>query len=128
MVITRLGAVPSRKFVESIGVQFGRRMPMRCRSSRRSFESNVPGVFIIGALAGYPLIKQAMNQGYEVIEHLLGNAVEPADHALLQKKLGGLRIRGRPRRRGPGAARPSSSALHLFRDVKPHGVARARSS
>ena len=26
----------------------------------------MPGLYIIGALGGYPLIKQAMNQGYEV--------------------------------------------------------------
>jgi Fe-S-cluster-containing dehydrogenase component/CRP-like cAMP-binding protein len=47
----------------------------------------VPGLFIIGALAGYPLIKQALNQGYEVIEHLSGHPVEPADNAILASKL-----------------------------------------
>lgn len=33
-------------------------------------ESNVPGLFIIGDLAGAPVIKYAMAQGYEVIEHI----------------------------------------------------------
>ena len=42
---------------------------------------------IIGALAGYPLIKQAMNQGYEVVETILGNDILPADHALLAAKV-----------------------------------------
>ena len=32
-----------------------------------TYESNVPGLYIVGALGGYPLIKQAMNQGYEVV-------------------------------------------------------------
>ena len=46
-------------------------------------ESNVDGMYIIGALGGYPLIKQAMNQGYEVVEYIRGNDIEPADHPLL---------------------------------------------
>ena len=49
-----------------------------------TYESNVTGLFIVGALGGYPLIKQAMNQGYEVVESILGNQVEPADEPLLQ--------------------------------------------
>jgi hypothetical protein len=48
------------------------------------YESNVKGLYIVGALGGYPLIKQAMNQGYEVVEYILGNKVEPADEPLLQ--------------------------------------------
>jgi Fe-S-cluster-containing dehydrogenase component/CRP-like cAMP-binding protein len=51
------------------------------------YETSVPGLYMIGALAGYPLIKQALNQGYEVIEHLSGNTVEPADDAILASKL-----------------------------------------
>src|SRR5690606_27492228 len=51
------------------------------------YESNVPGLYVIGALAGNPLIKQAMNQGYEVIEHILGEPVQPADHPLLEARL-----------------------------------------
>jgi Fe-S-cluster-containing hydrogenase component 2 len=35
-------------------------------------------------LAGYPLIKQAMNQGYDVIEFIRGNMIKPADHPLLE--------------------------------------------
>jgi NosR/NirI family transcriptional regulator, nitrous oxide reductase regulator len=33
-------------------------------------ETNVPGVFVIGDLAGAPVIKLAMDQGFEVIEHI----------------------------------------------------------
>jgi NosR/NirI family transcriptional regulator, nitrous oxide reductase regulator len=37
-----------------------------------SRESNIPGLFVIGDLAGAPVIKMAMSQGEEVIEHLAG--------------------------------------------------------
>jgi cGMP-dependent protein kinase 2 len=37
------------------------------------FETTVPGIFVIGALAGYPLIKHCMNQGYDVVEFINGN-------------------------------------------------------
>lgn len=35
-------------------------------------ESNIPGLFVIGDLAGAPVIKLAMAQGYGVIEHIAG--------------------------------------------------------
>ena len=35
-------------------------------------QSNIPGLFIIGDLAGAPVIKLAMAQGHDVIEHLAG--------------------------------------------------------
>lgn len=85
-VIARLGALPSRPLLESFGVTFPTDDPaaLPCLSSH--YESNVPGLYIIGALAGYPLIKQGINQGYEVIEYILGNPVEPADTARLREK------------------------------------------
>ena len=55
-----------------------------------SYESNVPGIHIVGALAGYPLIKNCMNQGYEVIEHILGSVVTPADEPVLRERFAGL--------------------------------------
>ena len=47
-------------------------------------ESNIPGLFIVGDLAGAPVIKVAMAQGYEVIEHIasLPGAVGGADKNL----------------------------------------------
>ena len=117
-VITRLGAIPSRNFVESIGVRFLSPESDALPDLTSHYETNVPGVFVIGALAGYPLIKHAMNQGYEVIEHLLGNEVEPADHGVLQEKLGALRIAGG--RVGVDQALAAiQQRVHLFRDVKP---------
>lgn len=83
-LIARLGGVPPRKFVESIGVTFPNDKPDAIPELSRTYETNVPGLYIIGALAGYPLIKQAMNQGYDVVEFIRGNLIKPADHPLLE--------------------------------------------
>lgn len=85
-VIGRLGALAPRAFVEACGVQFpDARAEALPRVSAR-YESNVEGLYIIGALAGYPLIKQAMNQGHEVVEFIRGRPVVPADEPLLREK------------------------------------------
>lgn len=85
-VIARLGALPSRPLLEKFGVAFPTPDVGALPLLSPSYESNVPGLYIIGALAGYPLIKQGINQGYEVIEHILGNPVESADTSLLREK------------------------------------------
>lgn len=85
-IIARLGANPPRKLVESFGVHFPNKDAGAVPELTEHYESNVPGLYIVGALGGYPLIKQAMNQGYEVIEYILGNPVEPADEPLLKQK------------------------------------------
>jgi len=91
-IIARLGAVAPRKFVESIGVEFVSPEADALPRLSPRYESSVPGLYIIGALAGYPLIKQAMNQGYEAVEYMLGNAITPSDHGILEKKLRALRF------------------------------------
>ena len=82
-VIARLGAIPQRGLVESFGIEFPNDSPSALPELSSQYESNVDGMYIIGALGGYPLIKQAMNQGYEVVEYIRGNDIEPADHPLL---------------------------------------------
>lgn len=113
-VIARLGAIPPRQLVESAGVRFQSDEPDSLPALTPKFESNVPGLFVIGALAGYPLIKQAMNQGYEVVEHLLGREVAPADHDILRAKFRSLR--------GGGDVERIVSLIHkglpLFRDIQ----------
>jgi Fe-S-cluster-containing hydrogenase component 2/thioredoxin reductase/CRP-like cAMP-binding protein len=89
-IIARLGAIPPRKFVESIGIRFPNERADAIPELSRHYESNVPGVHIIGSLAGYPLIKQAMNQGYDVVEFINGNDLKPADHPLLEYQFHGL--------------------------------------
>jgi len=85
-VIARLGALPPRALLASFGVGFLTPDLGALPLLSTHYESNVPGLYIIGALAGYPLIKQGINQGYEVIEYILGNPVEPADTSLLREK------------------------------------------
>ena len=89
-IIARLGAIPPRKFVESIGIKFPNERSDAIPELSRHYESNVPGVYVIGSLAGYPLIKQAMNQGYDVVEFINGNDLKPADHPLLEYQFHGL--------------------------------------
>ncbi len=72
--IARLGAIAPRGFIEAAGGVFeeGADFPR----VNEIYECDRPGVFIIGALAGYPLIKHCMNQGYEVVHTIIGDPVE----------------------------------------------------
>ena len=82
-VIARLGAIPQRALVESFGIDFPNDSAAALPELSNQYESNVPGMYIIGALGGYPLIKQAMNQGYEVVEYIRGNNIEPVSYTHL---------------------------------------------
>ena len=86
LVIGRLGATPPRSFLESLGVSFPSKDKEAIPDVSDRYESNVPGIHMVGALVGYPLIKNCMNQGFEVIEHVLGESVKPADEPVLAKK------------------------------------------
>ena len=86
-VIARLGAIPQRKLLEGFGVEFPNANPDAIPVLSDRFESSVPGLFVVGALAGYPLIKQAMNQGHEVVEFINGTPLEPADEPLMRERL-----------------------------------------
>lgn len=86
-LIARIGSAPPRMFVEECGIEFT--SPDRNAFPKLSpvFESTTPGIFVIGALAGYPLIKHCMNQGYDVIEFINGNTeLKPADEPILVEK------------------------------------------
>ena len=114
-VIARMGSAPPRAFVEACCAEFeekddprkpGRKMQavvpgtgVQFSSADRvsypklspQFESTVPGIFVIGALAGYPLIKHCMNQGYDVVEFINGNtSLKPADEPILETRFRGL--------------------------------------
>ena len=86
-IIARIGALPPRQFVESCGVKFASDSPTAFPPVSETYESQVEGLYVIGALAGYPLIKNCLNQGYEVVEYILGNMIAPADEPLLQGKI-----------------------------------------
>jgi CRP-like cAMP-binding protein/thioredoxin reductase/Fe-S-cluster-containing hydrogenase component 2 len=87
LIFLKLGADPPRKFFDSCGIRFtGEGRDARPILSA-VYESSVPGLFLIGAASGRDLIKLGMNQGYEVVEHLMGREVEPADEAVLRDRL-----------------------------------------
>ncbi len=89
-IIARLGSTPPRKFLESAGIQLPSPRPDAIPALSRTYESNVPGLYVIGSLGGYPLIKQAMNQGYDVVSFINGADIKPADHPLLEYQFSGL--------------------------------------
>jgi cGMP-dependent protein kinase 2 len=110
-IIARMGSAAPRAFVEGCCASFEEKEDKRnpgkmvkaivpgtgiefTSSDREAyprlspqFESTVPGIFVIGALAGYPLIKHCMNQGYDVVEFINGNtSLKPADEPILEAK------------------------------------------
>jgi CRP-like cAMP-binding protein/thioredoxin reductase/Fe-S-cluster-containing hydrogenase component 2 len=86
-IIARMGSAAPRAFVESCGVEFSSDDRDAFPKLSPNFESSTPGIYVIGALAGYPLIKHCMNQGYDVVEFINGNRdLKPADEPILQAK------------------------------------------
>jgi CRP-like cAMP-binding protein/Fe-S-cluster-containing hydrogenase component 2/thioredoxin reductase len=86
-IIARIGSAPPRGFVEGCGIEFASNDRLAFPTLSPTFESTAPGLYVIGALAGYPLIKHCMNQGYDAIEIINGNTtLEPADQPLLEAK------------------------------------------
>ncbi len=82
-VIARIGAQPPSRFLERCDIKTSGLPPVS-----ETYESTqVKGLYIIGALGGYPLIKNCLNQGFEVVECILGNQIPPADEPLIQRKL-----------------------------------------
>ena len=82
-VIARLGTAPSRAMLEACGVRFS---DEGYPALSDAHESNVPGLYVIGALAGFPLIKHGLKQGVEAVEHIIGNRGHATDdRAFLQK-------------------------------------------
>ncbi|HWM61391.1 MAG TPA: NAD(P)-binding domain-containing protein, partial [Rhizomicrobium sp.] len=112
-VIARMGSAAPRGFVESVGatpdpadldekgrpklkggIQFSSAARDAFPKLTPQFETTVPGVYAIGALAGYPLIKHCMNQGYDVVEFISGNTeLKPADEPLLEARLKDLPVK-----------------------------------
>lgn len=87
-VFVKAGADPPRTLLERWGIEFA--SPARDARPRLGpgFESaSLPGLFLIGAVTGRDLIKLGINQGYEVVEAILGRRVEPADEAILRQRL-----------------------------------------
>ena len=90
-IIARMGSAAPRAFVEACGIEFTSEDREAFPKLSPSFESTAKGIYVIGALAGYPLIKHCMNQGYDVVEFINGNRdLKPADEPILEAKFKGL--------------------------------------
>jgi len=90
-IIARMGSAAPRAFVEACGIEFTSPDREAFPVLSPVFETTRPGIHVIGALAGYPLIKHCMNQGYDVVEFLNGNtALKPADEPILAEKFAAL--------------------------------------
>ncbi|CAH0349265.1 cyclic nucleotide-binding domain-containing protein [Sphingobium sp. CECT 9361] len=86
-IIARMGSAPPRGFVEECGIEFTSGDRLAFPKLSPVFETTAPGIFVIGALAGYPLIKHCMNQGHDVVEFINGNtSLKPADEPILAAK------------------------------------------
>jgi len=86
-VIPKIGADPPRKLLESWGVRFAGPERDARPVVDAHWQSSVPGLYLVGAITGRDLIKLGINQGYEVVEHVLGREVEPADEGVLAERL-----------------------------------------
>ena len=92
-IIARLGSTPPRAFLEAVGLELTGSNPDALPELDQHYRSSIPGIHVVGALAGNPLIKQAMNQGHDVVEFINGHDVEPADHKLLEMRFAALPFR-----------------------------------
>ncbi len=91
-IFVKIGAEVPRRFLENCGVTFPSDSPSALPELSAQYETSVPGLYLIGSVTGKDLVKHAMNQGYEVVEHILGHEVTPVDEALLSERL--LAVRG----------------------------------
>ena len=74
-----------RKILESAN------MPGRRVELGRHYESNLPGVHVIGDLAGAPVLKLAMEHGRELGEYLAGLAANQDQRFLIFQSILALR-------------------------------------
>lgn len=87
-VIKKIGADPPRKLLESWGISFDGPGRDARPSLGDGYQSRAqPGLYLVGAVTGRDLIRLGINQGYEAVEHLCGEPVEPADEAVLRERL-----------------------------------------
>jgi Fe-S-cluster-containing hydrogenase component 2/CRP-like cAMP-binding protein/thioredoxin reductase len=104
-ILVRYGPGPPLGLLRSLGLASaeggGLVLSRYCETARK-------GVYAVGSLSGCNLIKECLNQGYDVIEWIHGNLIPPIDEPLLQYQFCGL----------PGERAPSEY-LERFRELAP---------
>lgn len=58
-------------------VEYGKRLKVRVPKIDENFESNIKGIYIVGALMGAGLIKEAINQGRAAVNHIMRDVYPP---------------------------------------------------
>jgi putative YpdA family bacillithiol system oxidoreductase len=81
IVFVLIGAEPSYSFLEKLGIAFTEAADHKVPSLSDRFETSVPGLYLVGSIAGRPLMKRAINQGHEVILHIVGELHRSVDAA-----------------------------------------------
>jgi thioredoxin reductase/Fe-S-cluster-containing hydrogenase component 2/CRP-like cAMP-binding protein len=109
-IIARIGSAKPRKFLEACGVAFECPGDDADPALDPHYQSAVPGLYVVGSLAGYPLIKHCLNQGFEVVEHIAGTPVAPADAPALAETFASLT----KKRDIEGALQKISRTIPLF--------------
>ncbi|NRB38963.1 MAG: NAD(P)-binding domain-containing protein [Pseudomonadales bacterium] len=86
-IITRLGAISPKGFMQDCGITFEGIGEQSMPKLDKNYQSSVKGLFVLGALSGTPLIKQAMNQAHDCICLIAGKAKKPLENLLIEHKL-----------------------------------------
>lgn len=89
-VCVRIGSWPMRELVEACGVRYRSSHPDALPELNDRHESSVPGLYIIGGMAGCKLIKPCINQGWEVMQTLSGQHFESASERALKTRFAAL--------------------------------------
>jgi len=58
-------------------LEYGKRMKVKIPETDQHFESNIKGIYIVGALTGAGLIKEAINQGRAAVNHIMKDVFPP---------------------------------------------------
>lgn len=113
LVFVRIGADPPVDFLRKLGIKFASADPKAPPMLTKHFETSIPGLFMIGAVAGYGLIKQGMNQGYDVAEYVAGRDIEPVEEPIIRDQRLGM-LQGSTEER----LREVRDAIPLLADVE----------
>jgi thioredoxin reductase (NADPH) len=58
-------------------VEYGKKLKVRIPWTDENFQSNIEGIYIVGALTGAGLIKEAINQGRAAVNHIMKGVFPP---------------------------------------------------
>jgi thioredoxin reductase (NADPH) len=58
-------------------VEYGKKLKIKSPRIDENFESNIKGIYIVGALTGAGLIKEAINQGRAAVNHIMKGVFPP---------------------------------------------------